>query len=136
MAPSKYIFHAPSSISKISTSRKAYLPSSPSTGFLAQKSDTILSLMVFLVTYFKLNSTSRINHLDSLPLKVGFSNKYFNGFIMATTHNWKGRIMCLYFCMAHIRAKHDFSIGVYLVSIGISALKSDCMMLCMTICMT
>ena len=38
-APSKYIFHAPSSMSKISSSRKSSLPSSPSTGFLAQKSD-------------------------------------------------------------------------------------------------
>ena len=115
MAPSKYIFHACSSISKISSSRKSSLPSSPF-GFSAQKSDTILPLMVFLATYFKSNSSSRINHLDSFPLKAGFSNKYFNGSNLATTHIWKGRIMCLNFCTAHTRAKHNFSMGVYLIS--------------------
>ena len=57
----------------------------------------------------------QINHLDSLPLKVGISKKYFNGPILTTTHIWKGKIMCLNFCMVHMRAKHDFSIGVYLV---------------------
>ena len=84
-------------------------------GFSAQKSDTALHLMVFLATYFKSNSTNRINYLDNLPLKVGFSNKYFNGSILATTHIWNGRMMCLIFCPAHMRAKHDFSMGVYLV---------------------
>ena len=79
----------------------------PSIGFSAQKSDMILPLIVFLATYFRSNSTNRINHLDSLPLKVVFSNKYFNGSIQATTHIWKGRIMCLDFSMTHTRAKHD-----------------------------
>ena len=115
-APSKYIFHAPNSISKISSFRKSSLPSSPSTGFSAQKSDTILPLIVLLATHFKSNSARRINYLDSVPLKASFSNKYFNGSIRATTHIWKGRMIYLNFCTAHMRAKHDFSIGVYLVS--------------------
>ena len=72
--------------------------------------------MVFLAAYFKSNPASKINHLDSLSLKVGFLNKYFNESIQATTYIWKGRIMCLNFCTAHTRAKHDFSMGVYLVS--------------------
>ena len=114
IAPSKYVFHAPSLMSKMSLSRKSSLPSSPSTEFSTQKSDTILPLIAFLTIYFKSNSTNKFNHLDSLPLKTGFSNKYFN--ILAITHIWKGRIMCLNFYMAHMRAKHDFSIGVYLVS--------------------
>ena len=116
ITPSKYISHALSSISKISSSEKSSLPSSPSMGFSTQKSNTILPLMVFLATYFKLNSTSRINHINSLPLKAGFSSNYFNGSIRATTHIWKGKIMCLNFCTAYTRAKRDFSMGVYLVS--------------------
>ena len=72
----------------------------------------ILLLMVFLATYFKLNSTNRINYLDNLPPKADFLKKYFNGSIRATTLIWKGRIMCLNLFTAHTRAKHDFSIGV------------------------
>ena len=113
-APSKYIFHALSSMSKMSSFEKSSLPYSPSTGFSTQKSNMTLPLIVFLAIYFKLNSTNRINHLDSLPLKVGFSNNYFNGSILAATYIWKGRIMCLNFCMNHMRAKHDFSMCVYL----------------------
>ena len=71
-APSKHIFHSPSSMSKISSSKKYSLPSFPFIGFLTQKSDMALPLMVFLANYFKSNSTNRINHLDSLPLKEGF----------------------------------------------------------------
>ena len=115
-ASSKYIFHALSSIPKISSSGKSSLPSSPSTGFLAQKSNMMLPLIVFLSTYFRSNLANRINYLDSLPLNAGFSNKYFNGSILAITHVWKGRIMCLKFCTAHTRAKRNSSIGVYLVS--------------------
>ena len=85
-------------------------------GFLAQNFDTVLHLMVFLATYFKLNSAKRINHLDNLPLKAGFLNWYFNGSILATIHFWNGRMMCLSFYTAYMRVKHDFSIGVYLVS--------------------
>ena len=72
----------------------------------------MLPLMVFLATYFKSNFANRINHLDSLPLNAGLSNKYFNGSIRSTTYIWKGRIMCLNFYTTHTRAKHDFSIGV------------------------
>ena len=44
-------------------------------GFSAQKSDTALPLIVFLAIYFKSNFANRINHLDNLPLKAGFSNR-------------------------------------------------------------
>ena len=115
-APLKNIFHAPSSMSKISLSRKSSLPSSPSTGFSTQKFDTTLPLIVFLTAYFKSNYTNKINHLDILSLKAGYSNRYFNRSILATIHIWKGRIMCLNFCSGHMSAKHDFSMGVYLVS--------------------
>ena len=98
--------------SKMSSSGKSSFPSSPSIGFSAQKLDTVLPLIIFLATYFKSNSANRINHLYSLPLKAGFSNKYFNGAIMATTHTWNDRMMCLNFCTAHTSTKHDFSTGV------------------------
>ena len=112
---SKYIFYVPSSISKMSSSGKSSLPLSPSIGFSAQKSDSALPFMVFLAIYFKSNSSNRINHLHNLPLKVGFSNRYFNGSILATIHTWNGKMICLSFCIAHTRAKHDFSMGVYLI---------------------
>ena len=85
-------------------------------GFSAQKFDMTLPLIVFLATYFKSNSFNKINHLDNLPLKSGFSNKYFKGSIMAIIYTWKGRMMCRNFCTGHTSAKYDFSIGVYLVS--------------------
>ena len=47
----------------------------------------------FLAIYFKSNSANKINHLDNLPFKVGFSKRYFNGSILATTHIWKGKMM-------------------------------------------
>ena len=98
------------------SSGKSSLSPSPFIGFSAQKSDVMLPLKVFLATYFKSNSTNRINYLDNLPLKSGFSNRYFNGSILATIHNWNGRMICLNFCIVHTRIKHDFSMGVYLVS--------------------
>lgn len=115
-APLKYIFHASSSMFNISLFVKSSLPPSYSTGFSAQKSDMTLSLIVFPAAYFKSNSANRISHLDNLPIKAGFSKKYFRGSILATIHTWKGRITCLNFYMAHTRAKKDFSIGVYLFS--------------------
>ena len=81
-APSKYIFHAPSSIPQISSSRKSSFPSSPFMGFSAQKTNTALPLIVFLFTYLKSNSDNRINHLNNHPLKASFSNRYFNGSIL------------------------------------------------------
>ena len=115
-APSKYNFHALNSISKISSSGKSSFPSSHTMGFLAQKFDTTLLLIIFLATYFKSNSANNIDHLNNLSLKAGFSKRYFNGSILATTQIWNGRMMCLNFYMAHMSAKHDFFIGVYLVS--------------------
>ena len=44
-------------------------------GILGTKSDTALPLIVFLAIYFKSNFANRINHLDNLPLKAGFSNR-------------------------------------------------------------
>ena len=85
-------------------------------GILGTKSDTALPLIVFLAIYFKSNSANRINHLHNLPLKAGFSNGYFNGSILDIIHTWKGTMMYLNFCTAHTRAKHDFSMGVYLIS--------------------
>ena len=85
-------------------------------GFSAKKSNITLPLIVFLATYFKLNSANRINHVDNLPFKADFSNRYFNGSILVTIHIWNGRMMCLNFYTAHTSAKHDFSMGVYLVS--------------------
>ena len=79
MALSKYIFHVSNSTSKMSSSWKSSLPSSPSIGFLAQKFNMTLLLIVFLATYFKSNFVNKINHLDNLPLKVGSSKIYFNG---------------------------------------------------------
>ena len=52
--------------------------------YISTKSNNALPLIVFLATYFKSNSANRINHLDNLPLKAGFSNRYFNGSILAT----------------------------------------------------
>ena len=115
-APSKYIFHVLNLTSKLSSSGKSSLPSSPSIGFSTQKSNTTPPLIVFLATYFKSNYANKINHLDNLPLKAGFSKRYFNGSILATTHIWKGKMICLNLCMAQTSAKHDFSMGVYLVS--------------------
>ena len=116
-ARSKYIFDAPSLMSKISSSGKSFFPFSLSMGFSAQKSYTTLPLMVILAIYFKSNFANRINHLDNLPLRAGFSNRNFNGSILAYIHTWKGgRTMCLSFCTAYTRVKHDFSMGVYLVS--------------------
>ena len=111
----KVHFHALNSTPKMSSFGKSS-PSSPSIGFLTQKSDTIFPLLVFLATYFKSNYASKINHLDNLPLKVGFSKRYFNGSILATTHIWKDKTICLNFYIAQTSAKHDFSMGVYLVS--------------------
>ena len=99
----------------MSSSRKSYLPFSPSIGFLAQKFDTMLHLIVFVATYFKSNSVNKINHLDNLPLKAGFSKRYFNGSIIATTHIWKGMMICLNFCTAQTSAKYYFSMEVYLL---------------------
>lgn len=72
--------------------------------------------MVFLAIYLKLNLANKINHLDNLPLKAGFSNKYSKGSILATIHTWNGRMLCLNFCTTHTKAKQDFSMDVYLFS--------------------
>ena len=79
-APSKYIFHASSSMFNISSFGKSSLPPSHSTGFSAQKFDMALPLIVFLAAYSKSNLANRISHLDNLLIKVGFSNKYFRGY--------------------------------------------------------
>ena len=115
VALSNYIFHVPNSTLKMSLSKNSSLPSSLFIGFLAQKADMTLPLIALLATYFKSNSASKVNHLDNLPLKVRFSKRYFNGSILATTHIWKGTMICLNFCTAQTSAKHDFSVGVYLV---------------------
>ena len=114
-ALSKYIFHVPNSTSNMSSSEKSSLPSFPFIGFSAQKSYTTLPLIIFLAIYYKSNSANKINHLDNLPFKVGFSKRYFNGSILATTHIWKGKMICLNFCTAQASAKHEFSLGVYQV---------------------
>ena len=88
----------------------------PLYGILGTKSDVTLPLIVFLATYFKSNSTNKISHLNNLPLKASFSKRYFSGSIFATTHIWKGKMICLNFYAVQTSAKHEFSIEVYLVS--------------------
>ena len=114
--PSKYIFLVPSSMSKISSSGKSSLPSFPSMGFSAQISYVTLTLIVFLATYF--NQTSLIGSTISIIFhsnwvsQIGTSMGPFQ--LLSISKN--GRMMCLNFYTSHISAKHEFSMGVYLVS--------------------
>ena len=58
------------------------------------KSNIVLPLIFFWDTYYKSNSVNRINHLDNLPFKAGFSNSYLlKPCSYSTTHSGDTRAL-------------------------------------------